>query len=149
MESINRTPVQKSLIGIKHCFRNGVQITVKSLELGSWVDEPSKLRVHIYNGGNRVASVNPNIVYLIDRNGFAHAPVEQDLARGHLYPRGSVERLLSFETSYLEIDRLAIVEEKLGAASTISMDMSHIIDNIIKGRKRSSDGLMPWEPDGI
>lgn len=149
MESIKGMPTQKSPTEIQHTLRNGLQITVKSLELGSWVDGPSKLRVHIRNGGNRTVPINPNSFYLIDRNGFAQTPVRQGSDHRFLYPRGSVELLLRFEMDYLEISRLAIVEETLDSASTFITDMSQAVNSVISERKPSSDGLMPWERDRV
>lgn len=149
MESINSMPVQKSSIGIKHRLRNGIQITVKTLEVGSWIDGPSRLRVHFYNGSNRVVPVDPNSFYLIDRNWYAQTPVGQDINHRFLYPGGSVELLLSFETSYLEISRLAIAEETLDSASTFITDMSQVVNNVIAERKPSSGGLAPWEQDSV
>lgn len=147
MESIKRMPTQKSPTEIQHNLRNGLQITIKSLELGSWVDGPSKLRVHIRNGGNRTVPINPNSFYLIDRNGFAQTPVRQGSDHRFLYPGGSVDLLLRFEISYLEISQLAIVEGTLDTSNAFIADMSQVISNIAEERKLSSDGLMPWERD--
>lgn len=137
MESINGMATQKIPIEIQHNLRNGLQIAVKSLELGSWVDVPSKLRVHIRNGGKRIVSVNPNSFYLIDRNGFAQTPVRQGSDHRFLYPGGTVDLLLEFETPYLEISKLAIVEGTLDTSNAFIADMSQVISNIDEKRKPS------------